>query len=261
MFIRQMWSIYSGKHVSRSAAQLSYFLTLSVFPTIMCLYSVLEDRIPTEEIIYWLFEDMIPTNALDAVSDYFAYVRAHSGRQMLIGGGTIMVTSSGAAFRALHTIIAEIQGERKYRGIGYFLESMLFSLLFLVVMYFAMVVIVTGEWFLRMLSRLMPVPWSWEWLRFVLLFALLLMLVLGLYRLTSPRGGRDGLLPGAVLSSAAMVGASMVFSAMVSYSVRYDMVYGSLASMVILMLYLYLFGNILIMGCAVNHILSRKGNI
>ena len=37
-FIKDLIRIYLGKRVSRSAAELSYFLTLSVFPTLMCLY-------------------------------------------------------------------------------------------------------------------------------------------------------------------------------------------------------------------------------
>ena len=124
-------------------------------------------------------------------------------------------------------------------------------------MYFAVVVIVTGEWFLSILSRYVPVPWDWSWLRFIILLALLLMLLLGVYRLTSPRGSKNPLLPGALAASCAMVLVGMVFSALVDYSVRYSLVYGSLASMVILMLYLYILGNILIMGNAVNHLMKK----
>ena len=47
-------------------------------------------------------------------------------------------------------------------------------------------------------------------------------------------------------------------SAMVSMSVRYSLVYGSLASLVILMLWLYVFGNILIMGNALNFLIGER---
>ena len=52
----------------------------------------------------------------------------------------------------------------------------------------------------------------------------------------------------------------MAFSEMVSFSVRYSLVYGSLASVIILMLWLYFFGNILIMGNTVNYLLEKCKN-
>ncbi|MGI6028268.1 MAG: YihY/virulence factor BrkB family protein [Candidatus Heteroscillospira sp.] len=255
-FVRELFQIYMKKHISRSAAELSYFLTLSVFPTLICLYSIFGGMIPTHDIIERVFKGVIPTETLDAISGYLDYVRLNSGKSMLAGGAVLMASSSAAAFRSLHNIMAEIQGVPKYRGVGFFAVSFVFSLVFLVVMYFAAVVIVTGEWFLGILSEFVPVPWDWSWLRFVLLFAVLLLLILGVYRLTSPSGSR-GLLPGAVLSAAAMVIVGMVFSAMVSLSVRYSLVYGSMASMIVLMLWLYFFGNILITGNAANFLLRK----
>ena len=257
-FVRDLWRIYTTKHISRSAAELSYFLTLSVFPTVMCMYALFGNTIPTRDLIFWAFADVVPTDALEAIMAHLAYVQANSGRAMLIGGGTLMLTSSGAAFRALHNIMAEIQGAPKYRGGLFVVISLLFSLVLLAVMYFAALVILAGEWLLDGFSQRLPWVWDWSRLRFVLLFALLLLLVLGAYSLVSPEGKRQELLPGAIVAAFAMVGVGMMFSTAVSYSVRYSMVYGSLASMVILMLSLYIFGNILILGCAVNHMLKNK---
>lgn len=256
-FLHELIQIFLSKHVSRSAAELSYFLTLSVFPTLICLYSIFGRFIPTHDIIEQVFEGVIPTETLNTISDYLVYVSRNASRSMLLGGAALMATSSAAAFRAMHNIMADIMGAPRYKGLWSVTVSFLFSLVFLVVMYFAAMVIVTGEWFLSMLSEYVPVPWDWSWLRFVLLFAVLLMLTMGVYRLTSP-GGRRVLLPGAVLASGTMVAVGMGFSEMVNISVRYSLVYGSLASVIILMLWLYFFGNILIMGNAVNFLLDKR---
>ena len=45
----------------------------------------------------------------------------------------------------------------------------------------------------------------------------------------------------------------------IDFSARYSLVYGSLASMVILMVWLYFCGNILIMGSVLNVLLRAKG--
>ena len=63
---------------------------------------------------------------------------------------------------------------------------------------------------------------------------------------------------GAVLSSAALVAASALFSWFIGMSSRYSLVYGSLASVIILLVWLYLCGNILILGNVFNYVWYRR---
>ena len=56
-------------------------------------------------------------------------------------------------------------------------------------------------------------------------------------------------------ASAALAAASMIFSLLMGNSARYSLIYGSLASVILLLVWLYLCGNILIMGNAVNYVL------
>ena len=63
---------------------------------------------------------------------------------------------------------------------------------------------------------------------------------------------------GALLASLALVLDSVIFSDIIGYSVRYTLVYGSLASAIILMVWLYTCGVIIIMGCAVSSLSVRE---
>ena len=63
------------------------------------------------------------------------------------------------------------------------------------------------------------------------------------------------MVPGALAASAALAAASMIFSLLMGNSARYSLIYGSLASVILLLVWLYLCGNILIMGNAVNYVL------
>ena len=56
----------------------------------------------------------------------------------------------------------------------------------------------------------------------------------------------------------ALVVASLLFSLIMSRSTRYSLVYGSLASLIILLLWLYLCSNIFILGNVVNCVLERR---
>ena len=60
------------------------------------------------------------------------------------------------------------------------------------------------------------------------------------------------------LAAAALVAASALFSWFIGLSSRYSLVYGSLASGIILLVWLYLCGNILILGDVFNCVWYRR---
>lgn len=252
--------MYARFHVSRSAAALSYFLTMTVFPLMICLYTMLRRYITDVDDIIRFLQGIIPAEALDTFADYMGYVTSHSGNGLFIAAIVVMLTSSSAAFRGLHTVFAEMQGKGRYSGILFIIFSFIFSIVFLVIMYFAAIVIITGDWFLKFVGSqlsILNVSLAWKWLRFVLLFALLLLVLSGIYGLSAPKGTEKHLLLGAFVASAALVTISVLFSWFIGMSTRYSLIYGSLASIIILMFWLYICAIIIIMGNALN-IVFRK---
>ena len=122
----------------------------------------------------------------------------------------------------------------------------------------------TGSWFFHLLEgfiRHFPfladvtLPWQWQWMRFLILFCLVMIFVMVVYRATSPRKRpRPPILPGAFAASAALVGASAIFSYFIGLSTRYSMVYGPLVSVIVLLVWLYLCGTVIILGNCVNRV-------
>jgi membrane protein len=64
-------------------------------------------------------------------------------------------------------------------------------------------------------------------------------------------------LPGALTAAIVLVIASMLFSQLITFSIRYEVLYGSLASFVILMVWLYTCALILIMANVINISVSK----
>ena len=59
-------------------------------------------------------------------------------------------------------------------------------------------------------------------------------------------------------TAAAIAGASVVFSWFIGMSSRYALVYGSLASLIILLVWLYLCGNILLLGAVAGRVIEDR---
>lgn len=265
-FIKQLVNIYLKKKVPRSAAELSYCLTLSFFPLLICINAMLATFNLSEMDIISLGEGIIPGATLKVISEYVDYVGVHFSPAMLAGALALMATTSSAAFRSIMGIMAEIQGEHRYRGFWSTVFSLIYSIMFLAAIYLSCIVVVTGNWFLEFAAEHLGITefeaGIWRWIRFVILFFILLFIIYGVYRLSAPmEKPRSARLPGAFIATVAMVIASMFFSWTMELSTQYPLVYGSLASIIILMIWLFICGNILIMGNAINYIRNNSENV
>ena len=258
-FIREMVTVYFDRRVSRSAAELAYFLVLSFFPVLICINAFVGLLRLDVNLVLEAADGFLPQEILPILGEYIRYISINQSNAMFFAGLTMVLFSASAAFRALMNIMADIYERPTYRGIGQIVASVLFSLLFLVTIYLSMVVLLTGNWFLHLvegrfvwIARLVG---DWQSMRFFILFCLVLLFVLLAYRLAAPKGHpRPPVLTGGILATVSLVAASMLFSWFIGLSSRYSLVYGSLASVIILLVWLYLCGNIFILGNVFNYV-------
>ena len=206
------------------------------------------------------FETLVlPRETQTLVSEFLTYVSGNTSEVMFFAALLVMITSASAAFRAMAAIVGEIHGAKRFGIVRSTIVSVIFSVAFLLVLYLCILLMLTGKHFLLWLDALLPhvsIVWSWTWLRFLILFAILLMMILILYRLTTPRRPQHRVLPGAVFSAVAIVCMSILLSWLIGSSTKYSLVYGSLASVVILLFWFQAFGLLLILGVVLNHALE-----
>lgn len=260
---KELLDIYMNDHVPRSAAEISYYLTLSIFPMLICLHAMLYRFLPDVSAGISQLKGIVPEGTIETITDYLAYVSTHSSKALLTAGifGTAM--TSAASFRAIHSIMADIQGVPRYKGFATLAYSFLFSLVFLSACYFAALVMVTNNIVLVYAENMFPGLAGlhfWGYMRFPLMLAVFTLIIYGVYRITTPADVHDTIFPGAITAAAIIVLMSILFSWFISMSVNYPLIYGSLASIIILMLWVYFCGQVLIMGNAWNIVLRRHKN-
>lgn len=263
-FISEMVDIYVNKRIPRSAAELSYFITLSIFPTLICVHAMLMNLLPGIELPMDELSRLVPTGTITIIEDYIKYVSAHNNQTLLTAGIIGMATTSAAAFRSIHSTMGDIQGKSRFRGIFALLFSFLFSLIFLAVIYFSAIVMITGDWLIRAITNLFPLLSGlelWSIIKFPLLFVIFIFMIYALYRITAPKELKGDFLFGAFMAAAVLLLVSVVFSWFISMSSRYPLVYGSLASIIIFMLWMYTCGQILYMGNALNVVIRHRRQV
>ena len=268
-FVLELGELYGRVGVSRSAAALSYFLILTLFPLLVCVnYFIGLFHLDLEHFLRSL-DQLLPTGVLAIMSDYLSYVAVIQSPALLLASLFTILISASAGLRTLLLTMDQLYEREDIHPFRRLAASVILSLLFLLTVYLSVVVIFTGDWFFTFLhshlpdylTRMLPLEalsGLWTWLRYLLLFCFVMLLVLIVYRTGTPRGEvrRVVVLLSSLVASLAIVAASALFSWFIGISSRYALVYGSLASLIILLVWLYLCSNILLLGAVMGRVVS-----
>ena len=253
--IRNMFRLIARGRVPLASAAMSYHLTMTLFPMIICLYALFGQRYTTARRLLAALEQFLTPDAADLLQNYLLHVTLTRGRAVLVAAVSILAMSASAAVRALQDTIAEMQGGHRARAWIDFLISFLLAAVLLAAVYFSLTILLTGQTLLSRLRQVfpkVPVVISRSWIRFGLLGGVALLLLWGLFSVSRQRRDRYPTLPGALLSTACIVVMTNVFSVFIAASARYSLVYGSLASVILLMFWLYLTCLMIFIGAAFN---------
>lgn len=266
-FVLDVMDTYNRVGVSRGAASLAYFLILTLFPLLMCANYFIGVLSLSPDEIFFALSPLLPQDSLGIIMDYLRYVSGNQSPALLVASLFTIVLSASAGLRTLLQTMDELYEVHHPGGLRRLVLSVFLSLFFLLTIYLSIVVIFTGGWFFRALESWLPdsiaqhlslfsISSLWLWLRYLLLFCSVLMLVLAVYRAgipPSPRR-RGSIHIAATLTAAALAACSVVFSWFIDMSTRYSLVYGSLASLIILLVWLYFCGSILLLGAVVGKV-------
>lgn len=248
------------------AANASYFLVLSVFPSLLLILALL--RYTSLEIadLMAFLDGVLPDVLLPLLEKLINNVYANSsGTVVSISMATALWSASRGIFGLMNGLntIYDVQEDRSYfytRGI-----SVVYTFLFLVVLVLTLVFHVFGRTlvsmlppatnpFLIFLGQLID-------LRFVFLLVIQTVLFTGIFMML-PNGRHKLLssLPGALLSSMGWLVFSHLYSMYVENFNSYANLYGSIYAVALSMLWLYFCMYIVFCGGVLNRFLSLWKN-
>lgn len=255
---------YFSKEIPRAAAGLAYFLLLTLFPMFLCINAFLGVLQLDSTVILSLMSGLFPQTSLEIIETYLSYISGNQSGGLLFAGLLMVITTASAAFRSMMRAMEDIYERPRRKGVHGFVVSILFPLVLLVTIYLAIVMILMGDWVLTWLSvhvNLGFFIFFWKNLRFLILFLVFFLFVMMISRVSVSRDApKAPIVVASMISSCALVASSVLFSWFISLSTRYSLVYGSLVSVVVMMVWLYLCSNILLAGNIIAKIwYDRKG--
>ena len=262
-FLRDGVMIYFNLRIPQSAACLAYFVLLAVFPVLICVSYLLGlANIDITNIINQL-QPILPVEALVVIKSYLMYVSYRQTPGLFIAGLAACWFSAAAAYRTIARVILDVYDYVPRSPLRSLAVSILFPPALLLTLDLSVIVVVTGEKTLQAIVDRLPFLGSvldlWNWLRYVLLFAIFFLFILAVLIMASPRGSpRTPMMVSSLTATLALVAASGFFSWFIGMSSRYSLIYGSLVSIVVLLIWLYLCGQILFLAIVFTSVWYKK---
>ena len=261
-FARDLWREIQDNNVLDGAAVLGFFFVLAIFPAMIFVLSLLPSlSIPhLQQAILDLLHQVLPQQSANLFEVTIRYVSS-SGQNGLLTFGlifTLWSASSGVyAIMQQLNVICGAEERRpfwKVRGIAILLV-LFFALLLIIALSLAIFGGAIQSWVASMIGWSRPLRTFFATLRWIILAAALLLGIAVTYRFgPSDKGEFRYLSPGGVTAGILIALASIGFRFYVSRFGNYGATYGSLAAIIVLMLWTYMAGIALLVGWEINKI-------
>lgn len=242
------------------AAQMSFYIMLSLVPTLIVLTQLLGLlEISIDILIGWIDAYVAPKMA-DTMKDVLAARPSAAATSNIILILMALWASSRAQFSMMR--IANYTYSSGQTTGGFFRErfrSIKTMAITVFTVAFVAIILVYGKMILTlMIGPIIDgsvIDTVWTWLRWPLAGTLYFLLVSYLYYvLPYEKLGYREILPGSCLGAIGMLVVTIVYSTYANYVANYDIIYGSLASIVALLFWFYFLSWALCLGIVFNKV-------
>lgn len=265
---KQIYDKFVKDEITVYAAQASFFIVLSSFPFIMLLMSIIQ-FIPavTHADLLELVSRIFPSKVIPLMETILADLYTTSPAAVLSVTTIVTLWSASRGILGIERGLNRITDCTERRNYVYsrILNSG-YTIVFIAVCIMSLILLVFGSSLQRLFLRYFPIFNHLAPLlicfRALLSLSVLIFFFMGLYTfLPYEKQSLRYQFPGAVFSTVSWILFSFGFSIYFSHFSRYSYMYGSLAAVVILMLWLYFCICILFLGAEVNqHLTKRREN-
>ena len=264
-FARQLVRRYLRHRVGTQAAALAFYLLFMIFPLMIFLSALLGLLQLDVTAILSALDGVVPREAVEIIGVYLQHVQSHPSTSLATFG---LVFSLWFPTRAANTLLRSVRtayhlGPPK-GPVSHGLKSLLYTVLLMATMTVTLAVFsVSGrvlDWARLNLNAPEAAARLWEYLRFPVAGAAGFFALWALYALAQDQRVKWRCLwPGTVFALVGWLAISWGYSLYVENFADYPALYGSIGTVIVVLIWLNLTAVILILGAEVNGIVMNRG--
>ena len=255
--------ILSLKELSILPAYLAYSLVLAIIPIITIIVVILGTFNISIDTVIRLIDDLLPNYASDVI------VNAISGESFDWSVGALNIVTFVVAANGMYAIVNASNNLYKLESNSQLkdrLRSFVILVIMILLLLFMIIVPMLGDKIIEIISALNisksiidMVHLLYEALKWPITFVLIFFAIKSIYIIApSVKVKSDETTIGAFVTTIGWAIFTAIFGYYIAFFGRYDIIYGGLASIIILLIWFYVISFILILGIVINTMKYNK---
>jgi membrane protein len=262
--LRLLWHRIEEDDIPGLSAQLAYFFLLSLFPLLIFIFTLLPYLPIQHHDILGGIADFAPPQTMELIEKNVNYVMNNRNGGLLSFGviGTIWSASNG-----IHALVRAFNKAYNVKESRSFIVSRAMAIVLTIGMILVFIVAVLlpifgreiGIFLFSYLGFKLEFLRIWEMLRLLISAVILFLIFTGLYWIAPNVKLRcRSAFPGAGFATVGWILSSYALSFYVSTFNNFSLTYGSIGAIIVLLIWLYISGFIIILGGEINAFYSEK---
>ena len=256
--LKTMIRRFLDHNVSRVAAQLSYFLLLSVFPFLIFLNALIGSLDISLIRLTALLETIFPPQVVSLIGGYIRQILENQSIGLLSIGIIVVVFSASKSVRSLDYAINTAYGIRDRNNI---IKDFFYSMLFVIA---AGIILIIVALFITLsrdfLTEIIKINHLSDFIvtllgicRWVALVGILFVILAVVYKITpNTKVSFKSIIPGTFLATLGLIALTFGISTYVNHFMKNSLFNGTIGVIVMLMLWVYFASAIVVVGAELN---------
>lgn len=268
---KTMFENFFKHNVSKNAAALAYYLLFAFFPLLIFITNLLGVLELDVYNITWVLQQFMPTDVVEIVKNFLDYISNSSSHTLMWIALMLTIWFTTLASQGLMDDVRQAYNlERPAHLFRYTVRQILYTVILLIVIALTLLLSFVGENVISFIIDHLPENTFnisdgliniWQYLRFIPIALLMFVAITSLYAISlDHKQPLRTFLPGAFFSLSLWLILSIGFSFYVENFANYSFIYGTLGTVIVLLIWLYMTAVILILGAELNSTLKTIYN-
>ncbi|MCT4599015.1 MAG: YihY/virulence factor BrkB family protein [Vallitalea sp.] len=246
------------------ASKLTFYILLSIFPFLLFLMQILSYTSLSNIDVIYQFKDIIPNEIFDIIGFITTDIEKNQSDTVLSLAIIVTIWAASKGIMAVITTLNKAYREKETRSYIFLrLLAFIYTIAFAVVLLLTFLLIIFWNKLLNIAFSYIYLPTALEgvidFIRIIFAMMLLFLFFILLYNASpNKKISIKEVVPGSILATIGWLGMSFIFSYYIDNLGNFSYMYGSLASIIILLIWLYLCSIIILVGGELNAITSEK---
>lgn len=263
IYLRKVYKRYNEVQLGFLAAQTSFYVILAFFPFIAFMLTLIKETKLDDTLFMQALSSLLPASTYVLTLQILESAQSNKSLFISIGGIAASLWPFSRAVKSLMASINEVYNHEKRPPLKQLGISMLLTAAFVIMIIVSIILLLFGRRLGEVVFRYLGSPdiflKVWDYLRYELSVLILLVFFIIMYKaIPSKKQKVSDVFPGASFATIFWLVMSSVFSLLMNRYFKFATIYGGIAGIIFLIVWLYWAMHIILIGAVINAVNSES---